>query len=91
MKSLRLLLALAVAGAFTFTAAHAGDDKAKAACTMDCKADKDGKLACSKDGGKTCCCGAEVQPASAKDMKKKDKKGKKEKKAKKEGKEEHKH
>ena len=74
MKNLRFLLALAVAGAFAMTAAHAGDkeksqDKSeKPVCTMDCKPGKDGKFACSKDGGKTCCCGAEAK-AEKKDKK----------------------
>jgi hypothetical protein len=73
MKNLRFILALAVAGAFALNIARAGDDKAKSAekpvCTMDCKKDKDGKFTCSKDGGKTCCCGAEGK-AEKKDDKK---------------------
>jgi hypothetical protein len=67
MKSLRFLLALAFASSL-LSVMRAGDDKdkskdksEKAVCTMDCKADKDGKFACSKDGGKTCCCGAEAK------------------------------
>lgn len=81
MKNLRFILALAVAGAFALTAAHAGDkdkskdkaDKAeKVECTMDCKPDKDGKFACSKDGGKHCCCGAEAK-AEKKEEKKDEK------------------
>lgn len=73
MKNLRMILALAIAGAFALNFARAGDDKAKseekAVCTMDCKKDKDGKFACSKDGGKHCCCGAEGK-AEKKDEKK---------------------
>ena len=73
MKNLRMILALAIASAFALNFARAGDDKAKSAekpaCTMDCKKDKDGKFTCSKDGGKTCCCGAEGK-AEKKDDKK---------------------
>lgn len=92
MKSLRLILALVVAGAFALTAARAGNEKAKeksaekAVCTMDCKQDKDGKFTCSKDGGKTCCCGAEAKTEKKSKTGKKSKDGKK-----KDGKEEHSH
>ncbi len=68
MKSLRLLLALVCASSLLLSVARAGDDKGKskdkaekATCDMDCKQDKDGKFTCSKDGGKTCCCGAEAK------------------------------
>jgi hypothetical protein len=85
MKTLRMLLALAVAGAFTLTVAHAGDDKAKSA-EKTCSCVGEGKTCATED--KACCCtGEKAKPADAKDkdMKKKEKK---EKKAKKDGKEE---
>ena len=54
MKSLRFLLALALAGFLTTAFARAADDKAKTEeKTCDCAKDKDGKV-CGKD--KDCCC-----------------------------------
>jgi len=54
MKSLRFLLALALAGFLTTALVRAADDKAKTAeKTCDCPKDKDGKV-CGKD--KDCCC-----------------------------------
>ena len=54
MKSLRFLLALALAGFLTSAMVRAADDKAKSAeKTCDCAKDKDGKV-CGKD--KDCCC-----------------------------------
>lgn len=57
MKSLRFLLALALAGLCSATLLRATDDKAKSAeKTCDCPKDKDGKV-CGKD--KDCCCTGE--------------------------------
>jgi hypothetical protein len=54
MKSLRFLLALALAGFLTAAFVHAADDKGKTAEKVcDCPKDKDGKV-CGKD--KDCCC-----------------------------------
>ncbi len=59
MKSLRLLLALAVVSAFAATSLRAGDDadqaKQKTEEACHCEKDKDGKV-CGKD--KECCCKA---------------------------------
>lgn len=54
MKSIRLLLALAMVSFLATSLVHASDDKAKTAeKTCDCPKDKDGKV-CGKD--KDCCC-----------------------------------
>ncbi|MBI2814122.1 MAG: hypothetical protein HYX71_07545 [Opitutae bacterium] len=64
MKSLRLLLALALAGLLSTTLLRASDDKAKPAeKTCACPKDKDGKV-CGKD--KDCCCTGEKCDKDAK-------------------------
>lgn len=66
MKSLRFLLALALAGFFSTALLRATDGKAKPAeKTCDCPKDKDGKV-CGKD--KDCCCtGEKCDKDAAKD------------------------
>ncbi len=73
MKSLRLLLALAIAGLFANAVAQAADDKAKTEeKTCDCGKDKDGKV-CGKD--KDCCCtGKKCETSSEKPVDKKEEK-----------------
>lgn len=68
MKSLRLLLALALAGFFTATLVRAADDNPKSEeKTCDAPKSKDGK-ACSMDKDKDCCCaGKECDKDAAKD------------------------
>ena len=73
MKSIRFLLALAVASFVTTVVAHAADDKAKSEeKTCDCGKDKDGKV-CAKD--KDCCCtGKKAEKSSDKPAEKKEEK-----------------